>query len=266
LSFQGQDLRNRSFRAQSLAGADFSGADLRGCDFRGATLEGALFAGARVGQSHRQQWQNALIAVFWAGLTGQGVSYLVFGCLGQPPGDPVWIFWVVLQVVLGLATLSTSLFLRTATKKNTAPGTQVTPVAFSQWRWHPWLLFPWVSATLILTLYLRLYPLHGFEKVHPLVNLGLGLGLGLGFFAVRRSSAVLLAFIAGGAVQTYGLILLWVVSASALLSTGHLGWGVLWMAGVLGLLGLSLWLWRSVLTGIGRSPGTQFDAGVGIDI
>jgi hypothetical protein len=217
---------------------------------------------SRWGRGHRQQWQSALVVFVWAGLTGLGLSYLVFGCLGQVPGDPVRILWGVLQGILALTTLSISLFLLRVTRNVKSQGEGMTALNPSQWRWHPWLLFPWVSTTLILTLYLRLYP--PVANVYPLVNVGIGLGVGISLFIFRRIPAALLAIIAGAAVQTYGLMALWVMTASALLSTGHVGWGVLWAVGVCGLLGVSLWLWRSVLGGIIHLPKVQFDTGVSL--
>ena len=241
LVFANQDLRNRSFRGQLLNEADFSGADLRGCDFSGTELLGANFERATLGQTIRQKaiWVGIAIAV---GLvTGQAVSHLISGALGQVPSDRAWGYVIALFISLCIAGISSGL------RMILLPRSKVNRLALR------------LSAVLSAAVNGFYYAGNLMEKDPQWAIAGAIVGsvfTGLWFNRCGISGAM--AATLAGAIMGYGAAFLAGAAAIGFLSTKHFAGGILLSCLTLVLLWLTLQSFKLTWHQIRQAPGTLF--------
>ncbi len=241
-SYANQDLRNQSFRGQALNGIDFSGADLRGCDFSGAELIGATFEQVKTGQTSRQQliWVGIAIATFL--VSGHAISRLVFGALGQTPGDRAWGYALALYSSLCAAGISSGLRIMVP------PRSTVDRAAFA------------LSAILSAAISGFYYAGSVMGKDPQWAIAGAGVSsLFTGLLLTRwRGTSGMIAATMARAVMGYGAAFLTGTTAIAFLSTQHSASGILLSGLTLILLWLTLQSLKRVCHQIRQAPGTLF--------
>ncbi len=178
-----------------------------------------------------------LVGVVVVGVTGDAVSRMIFGALGQTPAHPAWPYVLVLYTSLAIAGAGSAVRSMTAT---TSMAGRVATI---------------LSGTASGALLAFYYAGTATDNNPQIASLAAVVGAVTMAIAIFRFHHRLLTIMvaAAGAVTGYGFAFLAGMTASAGLSTPNLVWGVIWATLSLGYIGLTILSLTLVIREISQS-------------